>query len=96
MTRMAILAAWCSLGLLAGPAAAQDDRAATPQPTRPGLGGRQFPSGEVERQLRPPSDSAAAERDRRQLKELNDLSRQLTPPGTPVPAPEAEQANRRR
>ncbi|MDB5371981.1 MAG: hypothetical protein JWP04_623 [Belnapia sp.] len=93
MSRLAILAAFV---LLAGPAAAQAptamDRPPTTSPSS--LGGRQFPSGEVERQLRPPADTAAAERDRRQLQELNALSRELTPPGTPVPAPHVEPRQR--
>lgn len=59
-------------------------------PTAPGLGGRQFPSGAVEQRVRGADDPATAERDRRPLQDLNELSRQLTPPGTPVPAPEAD------
>ena len=81
------------LVLLAGPVAAQDQP--RPQPDRvPSLGGRTFPSGQVEREVRP-QDGAAAARDRQQLRELNDLSRQLTPPGTPVPAPHVEPPQRR-
>ncbi len=103
MTRLAILAA-CGLGLWAGAAAAQTvapaERPMGPPITGPAagsppsLGGRQFPSGEVERQVRPQGDGPAAERDRRQLQELNALSRQLTPPGTPVPAPHVEPERR--
>lgn len=100
MTRFAMMVA-CSLGLWSAGAAAQmgttPDRpmgsAITPAPANPSppsLGGRQFPSGAVERQVRGADDPAAAERDRRQLQELNELSRQLTPPGTPVPAPGVE------
>ena len=95
MTRFAMMVA-CSLGIWSAGASAQmgttPDRpagsAATPSP--PSLGGRQFPSGAVEREVRGTDDPAAAERDRRQLQELNALSRQLTPPGTPVPAPQVE------
>ncbi|MFC7690626.1 hypothetical protein ACFQY5_14640 [Paeniroseomonas aquatica] len=49
----------------------------------------------MERQVRPQGDGAAAERDRQQLQDLNALSRQLTPPGTPVPAPHVEPERRR-
>ena len=91
MTRLAMMAA-CGLGLLTGVAFAEP--AATPErpmnSSPPSLGGRHFPSGEVERQVRPQGDSAEAERDRRHRRELNELSRQLTPPGTPVPAPHVE------
>ncbi len=81
------------LTLLAGPLAAQEPSRVPPDRV-PSLGGRQFPSGEVERQVRPPPDSPAAERDRRQLQELNELSRQLAP-GASVPAPHVEDETRR-
>ena len=73
------------LTLLAGSATAQDQ----PRPPPSTLGGRQFPSGQVEREVRP-QEGPAAERDRQQLRDLNDLSRQLAPPGTPIPAPHVE------
>lgn len=91
MSRLAILIA---LALVAGPAAAQRPGERPPTASPPSLGGRIFPSGEVERQVRPPSDTPAAERDRRQLQELNELSRRLTPSGTPVPAPDVEPPRR--
>ena len=103
MTRFAMMVA-CSLGLWSAGASAQmgtmPDRpagsaAAPASPSPPSLGGRQFPSGAVEREVRGTDDPAAAERDRRQLQELNELSRQLTPPGTPVPAPHVEPERRR-
>jgi hypothetical protein len=105
MTRFAMMVA-CSLGFWSAGASAQmgttPDRPggtatalAPASPSPPSLGGRQFPSGAVEREVRGTADPAAAERDRRQLQELNELSRQLTPPGTPVPAPHVEPERRR-
>ena len=51
--------------------------------------GRRVPFGRdtVEERQRAAGVAADAERERRQLEELNALSRQLTPPGTPLPAP---------
>lgn len=52
--------------------------------------------GRVEQQQRAAGVSAPPEHERRQLEDLNALSRQLTPPGTPVPAPHVEGAPRGR
>ncbi|MFC7543144.1 hypothetical protein ACFQU2_31870 [Siccirubricoccus deserti] len=44
----------------------------------------------VEERQRAAGVAADAERERRQLEDLNAIARQLTPPGTPLPAPHLE------
>lgn len=63
------------------------------QPASPG------PSGEgqrarTERQLRDAGVEAPPEQREQQLRDLNEISRQLSPPGTPVPAPEVDRSGR--
>ncbi|MBI0538519.1 hypothetical protein D9599_23440 [Roseomonas sp. KE2513] len=78
--------------LLAAPAAlAQGTAGNSPiwngrqhQPTR----------GETEQRLRQDGTPSGDERERGQLRELNELSRELLPPGSTEPAPEAERTGR--
>jgi hypothetical protein len=55
-------------------------------------GGRRVPFDRetVEERQRAAGIAADAERERRQLEDLNAISRKLTPPGTPLPAPHLE------
>ncbi|MCO6417190.1 hypothetical protein JYK14_13600 [Siccirubricoccus sp. KC 17139] len=46
------------------------------------------PRGEVEERQRAVGIAPPEARERRELEELNALSRQLAPPGTPLPAPD--------
>jgi hypothetical protein len=57
---------------------------ASPGPVGPGRG------SQIESRLRDAGAARPPQQDEQQLRELNALSRQLTPPGTPVPAPQAE------
>jgi hypothetical protein len=98
-----IVAAGLFLGLLAGataPALGQPDArqppgaAGAPSPGSltqggPIQGGRRVPAARdtVEERQRAAGVAAQAEQERRQLEDLNAISRQLTPPGTPLPAP---------
>jgi hypothetical protein len=98
-----IAAAGLCLGLLAmaaAPALGQPDPGQPPEAadrSSPGSltqggpiqGGRRVPVGRdtVEERQRAAGVAAQAEQERRQLEELNAISRQLTPPGTPLPAP---------
>jgi uncharacterized membrane protein len=45
---------------------------------------------QTENQLRERGVAPDPQQEAQQLRDLNAISRQLTPPGTPVPAPEAE------
>jgi hypothetical protein len=45
-------------------------------------------------ELRDAGVEAPPEQRERQLRELNEISRQPTPPGTPVPAPEVDRSGR--
>jgi hypothetical protein len=59
------------------------------QATSPGPSG-QGRRARTEEQLRGAGVAPSAEQEQQQLRDLNAISRQLTPPGAPVPAPEAE------
>lgn len=50
--------------------------------------------GETEQRLRQDGTSPRDDRERGQLRELNELSRELLPPGSTEPAPEAERTGR--
>ena len=59
--------------------------------TRAGLPSSPSPTGargDVEKRQRDAGIATPPERDREQLRDLNDIAKQLTPPGTPLPAPE--------
>jgi hypothetical protein len=45
---------------------------------------------ETENRLREAGVAPSPQQEQQQLRDLNAITRQLTPPGTPVPAPEAE------
>jgi hypothetical protein len=79
---------------LALPALAQ--QAPPPATSSPIQNGRQQqPSrGETESRLQQQGVGAPSQERDRELQDLNALSRQLLPPGSPVPAPEAEQRSR--
>ncbi|WP_043837543.1 hypothetical protein [Muricoccus aerilatus] len=87
-----ILACAASALFLAAPAAlAQGTAGNSPiwngrqhQPTR----------GETEQRLRQDGTSPSDDSERSQLRELNELSRELLPPGSTEPAPEAERTGR--
>jgi len=58
-----------------------------PGPIRGGM--RQpEPRASVQERERAAGVATPSEQEQRELRELNDLSRQLAPPGTPVPAPQ--------
>ncbi len=81
-------------GALAGGSAAAQERAqgGSAPPPRIGPiwdGQRHQPSrGEVEERLRARGTIPRPEERRDELRELNELSRELLPPGSPLPAPE--------
>ena len=78
--------------LLAAPVALAQGAAGT----SPIWNGRQHQPtrGETEQRLRQEGTSPRDDRERSQLRELNELSRELLPPGSTEPAPDAERPGR--
>jgi hypothetical protein len=69
------------------PPGAPREAAPPPGPIRGGM--RQpEPRASVQERERAAGVATPSEQEQRELRELNDLSRQLAPPGTPVPAPQ--------
>ncbi|WP_149537640.1 hypothetical protein [Siccirubricoccus phaeus] len=85
---MLLAAGWVAPGLAQTPTPGGAPEATAPR--GPIQGGRRVPAprNEVEERQRAAGVAVPGDRERRELEELNALSRQLAPPGTPVPAPD--------
>lgn len=87
-----ILAPIATVLLLAAPAALAQGAAGS----GPIWNGRQHQPtrGETEQRLQQDGTAPRDDRERAQLRELNELSRELLPPGSAEPAPDAERTGR--